>query len=112
MSGVQASGLSEIRDGFAQVADQVRAMPDELADLGADILRDLTPVLSGALVRTVAGTVVGPDLIISAGAGLAYAGPVLARVQALERTQAELENRAPQIVEDHVQGLIEKAGLD
>lgn len=111
--GIQVDGLTEVRDALGGVADQVVELPVDLADAGVEILRSMTPIRTGALLRTIDGEIVGGDLVLAAGGPTVhYAGYALARVDAIGRTIAELERRAPVIVEDHVEDLIRKAGLE
>lgn len=101
--------VEDLKDGFAAIAAE-----------GAQIAGRLAPRVTDKLAGTVRGNRAKSTAIVTAGrASVPYAGPInygwprrtIAASLFLQRADAQLEDRAPAILEDQINQAITRRGL-
>lgn len=114
--GVRVQGLQETAAAFRATREDLGDLTDamgKLADAAADVLRPLVPVRTRALVDSVRAEGTRDRAVVTAGnARVDYAAPVLrGRSKAITRTDAVMDDRAPEILEAGWTRIAERNGL-
>lgn len=120
---VQVDGLREtVRDlerVGVEVAD-LKTVFGTIAAEGAHVAETFTPHASGALAATVRGNKAKNKAVVTFGtARIRYAGPIIygwparniAPAQTVERTDAVMDTRAPQLLEEGLTDIYERYGF-
>lgn len=120
---VAVEGMRELVRDLVKAGVDVEDLKDvmgEVAKVGAYVAANLAPSRSGALARTVRGNRAKGRAVVTAGrARVRYAGPInygwparnIRPARFLQKTDAVMEKRAPEIFEKGIAKIFEKYGF-
>lgn len=121
--GIEVEGLREKVKALEKASVEVDELKDVMASIAteaAQTLASYTPSMSGKLRGTVRGNRAKGSATVTVGrASVPYAGPIIygwphrhiPNSQAVERTDAVMDDRAAELLEDGFNAIIERNGL-
>lgn len=121
--GVYVTGLREISRGFEKAGVDVEELKDVMGTVAAaasDTMQSFVPTRSGALKTSVRGNRAKAKAVVTVGkARTPYAGPIaygwprrnIKPARFIERTDAVMETRAPELLEQGWAEIAQRNGL-